>query len=82
VTAPRRHWRSNGTDPLPTPAEALANPFAAFPSWFLRECDRCGKVVMHNEAHAARWRERILADILHTACATTAAAGERRRRSC
>ena len=65
MTAPRRHWRSYGTDPLPTPAEALAEPFAAFPSWFLRiECDRCGKVVMHNESHAARWRDRRLADIL------------------
>jgi hypothetical protein len=43
----------------------LAEPFAAFPSWFLRiECDRCGKVVMHDEPHAARWRERRLADIL------------------
>jgi hypothetical protein len=30
---------------LPTPAEALAEPFRAFPAWFLRiECDRCGKV--------------------------------------
>jgi hypothetical protein len=62
---PRRHWRSYGTDPLPTPAEALAEPFAAFPSWFLRiECERCGKVVMHNESHAARWRNRLLSDIL------------------
>jgi hypothetical protein len=62
---PQRHWRSYGTDPLPTAAQALAEPFAAFPSWFLRiECDRCGKVVMHNEAHAARWRDRTLADIL------------------
>ena len=62
---PRRHWRSYGIEPLPSPAEALAEPFAAFPSWFLRiECDRCGKVVMHNESHAARWRERTLADIL------------------
>ena len=62
---PRRHWRSYGADPLPTAAEALAEPFAAFPSWFLRiECDRCGKMVMHDEAHAARWRERTLADIL------------------
>jgi hypothetical protein len=35
-SAPKRHWRSYGNDPLPTPAEALAEPFAAFPSWFLR----------------------------------------------
>jgi hypothetical protein len=35
---------------MPTRAEALAEPFAAFPSWFLRiECDRCSKVVLHNE---------------------------------
>ena len=27
-----RHWRSYGTDPLRSPAEALAEPFAAFPS--------------------------------------------------
>jgi hypothetical protein len=38
--------------PLPTAAEALDEPFAAFPSWFLRiECDRCGKVTVLNEAH-------------------------------
>jgi hypothetical protein len=36
MTVPRRHWRSYGNDPLPTPAEALKEPFAAFPSWFLR----------------------------------------------
>ena len=36
----------------------MAEPFSAFPSWFLRiECDRCGKVQMVNEAHA-RWRDR------------------------
>jgi hypothetical protein len=29
---PGRHWRSYGTDPLPSPAEALAEPFRAFPS--------------------------------------------------
>ena len=62
---PARHWRSYGNDPLPTPAEALDEPFAAFPSWFLRiECDRCGKVQMINEAHAP-WRARRIADILH-----------------
>ena len=37
------HWRSYGADPLPSAPEALAEPFAAFPSWFLRiECARCG----------------------------------------
>jgi hypothetical protein len=52
TNAPRRIWRSYGNDPLPMPAEALGEPLAAFPSWFLRiECDRCGKVVTHNESH-------------------------------
>ena len=32
---PQRHWRSYGNDPLPTGAEALDEPFAAFPSWFM-----------------------------------------------
>ena len=50
---PRRHWRRHGTDPLPTGAEALDEPFNAFPSWFLRiECDRCGKVQMVNQVHS------------------------------
>ena len=32
-----------GTEPLPTGAEALDEPFRAFPSWFMRvTCDRCG----------------------------------------
>jgi len=52
---PRRHWLSYGTDPLPTGAEALDEPFSAFPSWFLRiECDRCGKVQMVNETYMKR----------------------------
>src|SRR5579872_7513132 len=55
---------SYGNDPLPTAAEAMQQSFAAFPSWFLRvECDRCGKVTMHNEAHAP-WRNRTLSAIL------------------
>jgi hypothetical protein len=37
------------------PAEALLEPFSAFPSWFMRiECDRCGKIRMVNEVHAPR----------------------------
>ena len=53
-------------------AEALGEPFSAFPSWFLRvECDRCGKVQMIPEAHA-RWRARSLPDIIarmrHDSC--------------
>ena len=76
----QRHWQSYGNDPLPTPAEALAEPFAAFPSWFLRiECDACGKVVMHNESHVP-WRNRTLRDILkrmrHEGCGGLAAKPE------
>ena len=64
-SVPQRHWRSDGTDPLPSPAEALAQPLAAFPSWFLRiTCDRCGKDRMVAETHAP-WRDRSLFDILH-----------------
>jgi hypothetical protein len=55
IVTPKRHWRSYGNDPLPTPAEALAESFAAFPSWFLRiTCDRCGKDRMLSETHAPR----------------------------
>ena len=61
---PARHWRSYGNDALPCGAEAFDEPFAAFPSWFLRiECDRCGKDRMVNEAPAP-WRARTLRDIL------------------
>jgi hypothetical protein len=38
---PVRHWRSYGNDPLPSGIEARDEPFAAFPSWFMRiECER------------------------------------------
>jgi hypothetical protein len=29
---PKRHWRNYGDAPLPTAAEALDQPFRAFPS--------------------------------------------------
>jgi hypothetical protein len=63
---PERHWRSYGIEPLPTAAEALNEMFSAFPAWFLRiECERCGKVVMLNESHAAtKLRGRPLSEIL------------------
>jgi hypothetical protein len=62
---PACHWRSYGTAPLPTAAEALEAPFAAFPSWFLRiECDRCGKVSMLNEAHTTGRRREIPVRVL------------------
>ena len=42
MNAPRRNLRSYITEKLPTGADALDEPFAAFPSWYLRvECDRC-----------------------------------------
>ena len=51
--SPWRHFRSYGTEPLPTPAEALDLPLRAFPSWFLKiTCDRCGKDRMLNESDA------------------------------
>jgi hypothetical protein len=34
-TIPARHWRSYGSDPLPTGEQALDEPLNAFPSWFL-----------------------------------------------
>jgi hypothetical protein len=35
-----RHWRRS----IASPAAALQQPLAAFPSWFLRiTCDSCGK---------------------------------------
>ena len=78
---PRRHWRAYGNDPLPMPAEAMDEPFAAFPAWFLRiECDRCGKVQMVNETNAVRWRDRslraILARMRHDGCGGIAGKAE------
>jgi ribosomal protein S27E len=77
---PQRHWRTYGDYPLPTGAEALDEPFNAFPSWFLRiECDRCGKVQMINEVHYARptmlIRE-ILAKMRHERCGGRAGKAE------
>ena len=65
---------------MPTGQEALDEPFAAFPSWFLRiECDRCGKVQMVNEAHA-QWRACSLRDIIarmrHDGCGGLAGKAE------
>jgi hypothetical protein len=54
-----RHWRSYGTDLLPSPAEALQQPLRAFPSWFLRiESDCCGKDRMRGFS-GPRHRSRI-----------------------
>ena len=62
---PKRHWRSYGNEPLPSGAEALDEPFAAFPSWFLCiECDRCGKVRMIYETHIPVPAMPLLRDII------------------
>ena len=71
---PPRHWRSYIDAPLPTPAEALIEPFAVFRSWFLRiECDRCGKVRMLNGAHVTAGQRNMplrdfLARVRHEGC--------------
>ena len=73
VTTGRRWW-SYGNDVLPTAAEALDEPFSAFPSWFLKiTCDRCGKDRMLNEEHApGRQRDMplrvLLARMRHDGC--------------
>jgi hypothetical protein len=63
---PRRHWRSYGTDPFPTPAEALNEPFSAFPSSFMRiTCDRRGKDRVISETHTnAAQRDMLIRDII------------------
>ena len=64
---PAHHWRSYGDDPLPAAAEALQQPFRAFPSWFMRiTCGGCGRVTMLNEAHTtARRRDIPIRVLLH-----------------
>jgi hypothetical protein len=45
-------WRCYGDAPLPSPAEALAEPLRAFPSWYLRmECAACGRERFLSETH-------------------------------
>ena len=60
--------------------EARDEPFAAFPSWFLRiECDRCGKVQMINEVHFARPNmpiRAILPKMRHDGCCGRAGKAE------
>jgi hypothetical protein len=52
----------------------MSEPFAAFPSWFLKiTCDRCGKVTWLNEAHTSDRRRRMalslfLARMRHEGC--------------
>ncbi len=67
-----RHWRIDGDDPLPTGQEALAEPFSAFPSWFMQiRCDRCGKDRMLSETYTPQ-RDMLIRDIIklmrHAGC--------------
>ena len=81
-TSPWRHWRSYGTESLPTAAEALQKPLRAFPSWFLRiECDRCGEVIMQNEVHLTKQQRGMALRVLlnrmrHDGCGGRAARAE------
>jgi ribosomal protein S27E len=68
-----RHWRTYGNNyPLPTGIEALDEPFAAFPSWFLRvTCERCGHERMFSKVHSAQRAmliRTILAKMRHDGC--------------
>ena len=60
----------------------MTEPMRAFPSWFLRiECDRYGKVVMHNEAYMTdRQRGTVLRVLLsrmrHEGCGDRPARAE------
>jgi hypothetical protein len=69
-TAKTTRRRRDGS--LPTPAEALGQPFRDFPSWFMRiTCARCGKDRMFSETHAAQSGMRIrdiLAKMRHDGC--------------
>ena len=61
---PERYWRSYGDDPLPTGAEAMDEPFAAFSSWLMRiRCDRCRKDGLLVETHFDR-RDMQLREII------------------
>jgi hypothetical protein len=79
---PERHWRSYGTEPLPTPAEALDQPLRAFPSWYLRiACQHCGQEVTRNEIHMTEHQRGIVLRVLisrmrHEGCGGRAARAE------
>jgi len=57
---------------LPSSAEALEEPFAAFPSWFLRiTCERCGQQrMLHqmNTPHSDMPIREILDRMRHDGC--------------
>ena len=60
MPVPQRHWLTHGNNcPLPTGAQALDEPFAAFPSW----CDVLIECVPQPGRNDAGWepsREQLL----------------------
>jgi hypothetical protein len=62
------------------PADALAEPLAAFPSWFMRvTCERCGHERMFNEVNSARRGmpiRKILDRMRHDGCGGRAGKAE------
>ena len=73
---PRRNWRSDGTEPLPSGAEAMGEPFAAFPSWFMRvSCERCGQDEVHSAQRAMLIRD-IIEKMRHERCGGRAGKAE------
>ena len=76
---PHRHWRSYGTDPLPSGTGALAEPLRAFQSCMRITCDRCGKDRMLSETHFARG-DMLIRDIIargrHDGCGGRAGRAE------
>ena len=79
MNPPARHWAILWQRAVADSPEAVDDPFAEFPSWFLRiECDRCGKVVMHNEVHMTDRQRAIVLRVLlsrmrHDGCGGRAA---------
>jgi hypothetical protein len=79
---PERHWRSYGTESLPTAAEALQQPMRAFPSWFLKvTCARSFKDRMLNESHMTEGQRGMVLRVLlsrmrHDGCGGRAARAE------
>ena len=71
---PQRHWRRHGTEPLPASAEALDEPFNAFPSWFLRIT--CAVQRMVNQVKSDLPLREILAKMRHDGCGPRAGKAE------
>ena len=63
---PVRYWRRHGTGPLPSGAEALVEPFNAFPSW----------CAVRPGAHGEPSARGEVRDILAKMRTTAAAAGQ------